>query len=229
MNVDERVYLSSPNDPGRSLWVRDLYLTRESKQRVSTSKSQNNAVLAVAEPIVAITLLDEEIHERYLQVIDTSDRSVVTVIELLSPSNKVDRAAGLESFREKRNQVMRSPAHWVEIDLLRAGVSLTLDETIPDYEYLVHVSPVERRRKGLLWPIRLSQQLPIIGIPLRPKDGQTPLDLQEILDTAYDRAGFDLGIDYKKEPVPPLGKAWKGWADRWLREKGLRPPKKSAK
>ncbi len=45
---------------------------------------------------------------------------------------------------------MRSPAHWVEIDLLRTGGSLMLDEKIPDHEYLVHVSPVERRRKGLL-------------------------------------------------------------------------------
>jgi hypothetical protein len=229
VNVDERVYLSGPNDPGRSLWVPDLYLTRESKQRMSSSTSRSTAVLEVAEPIVAITLLDEEIHERYLQVIDTSNRSVVTVIELLSPGNKVDRAAGLESFQEKRNQVMRSPAHWVEIDLLRAGVSLTLDEKIPDHEYLVHVSPVERRRKGLLWPIRLSQRLPVIGIPLRPKDGNIPLDLQEVLEAAYDRAGFDLGIDYKKEPIPPLSKAWKAWADRLLREKGLLPTKKPAK
>ena len=61
-------------------------------------------------------------------MVDLADRSIVSVIEVLSPSNKVAGAAGLESFQEKRNQVMRSPAHWVEIDLLRAGVSLTVDE-----------------------------------------------------------------------------------------------------
>ncbi len=81
----------------------------------------------------------------------------------------------------------------------------------------------------MLWPIRLSQRLPVIQIPLRPKDGDTPLDLQAVLDTAYDRAGYARGIDYKKEPVPPLSKEWKEWADRLLREKGLRPPKKAAK
>jgi hypothetical protein len=225
VHIEERIYLSGANDPGRRVWVPDLYITKRSKRRSRMPASRSTALLEVAEPIVAITLLEEEIHESYLEVIDVSDRSVVSVIEVLSPSNKVVAADGLESFQKKRNQVMRSPAHWVEIDLLRAGVSLTLDEKIPDHEYLVHVSPVERRRNGVLWPIRLSQRLPVIRIPLRPKDGDTPLDLQAVLDTAYERAGFDLDIDYKKEPVPPLSKKWKEWADRLLREKGLRPPR----
>ena len=66
VNVDERIYLSGPNDPGRSAWVPDLYLTRQSKRRSRVSAAPSTAVLEVAEPIVAITLLDEEIHERYL-------------------------------------------------------------------------------------------------------------------------------------------------------------------
>jgi hypothetical protein len=225
VHIEERIYLSGANDPGRRAWVPDLYITKCSKRGSGIPAAGSTTLLEVAEPIVAIALLEEEIHESYLEVIDVSDRSVVSVIEVLSPSNKVVAADGLESFQKKRNQVMRSPAHWVEIDLLRAGVSLTLDEKIPDHEYLVHVSPVERRRNGVLWPIRLSQRLPVIRIPLRPKDGDTPLDLQAVLDTAYDRAGFDLDIDYKKEPVPPLSKKWKEWADRLLREKGLRPPR----
>jgi hypothetical protein len=228
VHVEERIYLSRPNAPDRRVWVPDLHLTRESKRRPGVSESRRSTLLEVAEPIVAITLLDEEIHENYLQVIDVSDRSIVCVIEVLSPGNKMAGADGLESFQAKRNQVMRSPAHWVEIDLLRAGISLALEEKIPDHEYLIHVSPVERRRKGLLWPIRLFQRLPEIRIPLRPKDGDTPLDLQAVLDTAYDRAGFDLDIDYRKQPVPPLNKEWKEWADRLLREKGLRGPKRAS-
>jgi Protein of unknown function (DUF4058) len=117
---------------------------------------------------------------------------------------------------------MRSPRHWVEIDLLRHGVSLSLRKRIRPHDYLVHVSPTYRRPQGLVWPIRLSQRLPVIPIPLRAGDDDASLDLQSVLDTAYDHAGYDTDIDYTKEPVPSLKPPWAEWSDRWLREKGLR-------
>jgi hypothetical protein len=43
-----------------------------------------------------------------------------------------------------------------------------------------------------------------------------------VLSTAYDRAGDDLEIDYRSDPVPPLDAERAEWADRPLREKGLR-------
>jgi hypothetical protein len=49
-----------------------------------------------------------------------------------------------------------------------------------------------------------------------------PLNLQAVLGTAYDRAGYDLEIDYKSDPVPPLDPEWNAWAHRRLQEKGLR-------
>jgi hypothetical protein len=36
------------------------------------------------------------------------------------------------------------------------------------------------------------------------------------------RRGYAHGIDSTKEPVPPLDPEWTEWADRLLREKGLR-------
>jgi hypothetical protein len=82
----------------------------------------------------------------------------------------------------------------------------------------------DRRPKSLVWPIRLSQRLPVIPIPLQPGDDDSPLDLQALLEVAYRRARYDRVIDYTQEPVPPLTREWKEWADRLLREKGLRPP-----
>ncbi len=64
----------------------------------------------------------------------------------------------------------------------------------------------------------------MIQVPLRAKESTT-LDLQVVLDAAYDRARYGRLIDYTSEPVPPLSKEWKEWADRLLREEGLRPPK----
>jgi hypothetical protein len=63
----------------------------------------------------------------------------------------------------------------------------------------------------------------MISIPLQPGDDDSQLDLQAVLDSAYDRARYERMIDYTKEPDPPLSKEWREWADRMLHEKGLRP------
>jgi hypothetical protein len=63
-----------------------------------------------------------------------------------------------------------------------------------------------------------------VPIPLRAGDDDVILELQTVLDDTYDRAGYDLEIDYGKDAVPPLSPEWNAWADRLLREKGLRQP-----
>jgi hypothetical protein len=60
-------------------------------------------------------------------------------------------------------------------------------------------------------------------VPLKPEDGFAALDLQSVLNTAYDRAGYDLELDYRADPIPPLEGEWNGWAHRLLQKKGLRP------
>jgi hypothetical protein len=52
---------------------------------------------------------------------------------------------------------------------------------------------------------------------LKPGDEDAPLDLQTVLDTAYDRAGYDLEVDYQRSPVPPLADADADAA--WARER----------
>jgi hypothetical protein len=177
----------------------------------------------VAEPIEAIMMaVKEETREARLEIVDRESQSVVTVIELLSPANKVPGSDGRKSFVQKRSLVMDSPSHWVEIDLLRGGFGARPDWLRSPCDYFVHVSRAQRRPKGLVWPIRLSQRLPVITIPLRPEDPDASLDLQAVMSTAYDRAGYDLSVDYTRDPVPPLTGEWAEWADRMLKEKGLR-------
>jgi hypothetical protein len=105
----------------------------------------------------------------------------------------------------------------------KGGIDVAEPLVLETLIYLVHFSPTHRRPLGLVWPIRLSQRFPIIPIPVRAGDDDAPLDLQAILDTAYDHAGYETDIDYTGEPVPPLGPHWNEWSERWLREKGLRP------
>jgi Protein of unknown function (DUF4058) len=123
---------------------------------------------------------------------------------------------------EKRREIMYSPSHWVEIDLLRGSRLVRVPKKVGPHEYLIHVSKKGLRPRGLLYPSRLSQRLPVVPIPLKASDPDARLDLQSVLDTAYDRACYDLEIDYRRKPVPPLIGKLAEWADQLLRSKGLR-------
>jgi hypothetical protein len=176
----------------------------------------------VAEPVVATTWFEEEVRQAYLNILDRESREVVTAIELLSPTNKLSNSAGRKSFEQKRREIMKSPSHWVEIDLLRGSRMVPVPRKVGPHEYLVHVSTNSLMPRGLLYPIRLAQRLPIIPIPLKPEDPDARLDLQVVLDSAYDRAGYDLEIDYRSEARPTLEGELAAWADHLLRSEGLR-------
>jgi hypothetical protein len=106
--------------------------------------------------------------------------------------------------------------------LLRGKRLVRVPKKVGSYEYLVHVSRQDQRPRGLLYPIRLSQRLPVIPIPLKGGDPDACLDLQVALDAIYDRAGYDLEIDYRNDPNPPLIGKQAEWAAELLRSKGLR-------
>jgi hypothetical protein len=221
VRVEERVYLSDQQDPGRAVIIPDMRIVPASAEQHRRATHAAASALATIEPVIATTLFEEEIHEARLEVIDRELRSVVTVIEVLSPTSKYPGSRGERSYQEKRLEVMRSPSHLVEIDLLRGGTAIEVQEALPEYDCLVHVSRFENRPKGKLWPIPLRAPLPQIEIPLRSGDAPATLDLQQVLATAYDRGAYDLDIDYRSDPIPPLSSLHADWANQLLKEKGL--------
>ena len=221
--IEERVYISDEMDSDRSVFVPDIKIVPQGSLEGVPFVPRGGVGVDIAEPIVVTNLIDDEIHEARIEMIDRESRSVVTVIEILSPSNKLPGSAGTLSFEAKRREIMDSPMHWVEIDLLRTGRRIRFRRRLPDCDCLAYVSHAEQRPQGLIWPIRLSQRLPVISIPLKPEDADATLDLQDVLNTAYDRAGYDLDLDYTREPVPPLPPEWAEWSDKLLKSKSLRP------
>jgi hypothetical protein len=222
LRVEERVYVSDQDDPGRKVIIPDVRIADNPNWQGGQLPATAGGGLTVAEPIEVTSLIDDEIHEAQLEVIDRAQRQVITVIEIASPTNKVAGSQGRASYIRKRQEVMNSPSHLVEIDLLRAGDPLNFRELLPPHDYLVHVSIQQRRPGARVWPIRLRQRLPVVPIPLRPEDPPAPLDLQQILVAVYDRAGYDMSINYRDEPTPPLHGENAEWAANLLREKGLR-------
>jgi Protein of unknown function (DUF4058) len=150
----------------------------------------------------------------FLEIRDRDNNELVTVMELLSPSNKYvspDR----EQYLAKARHIQRSWVHFVEIDLLRGGPRMPwLD--MPACDYCVVVSRFERRPKAGFWPIRLRDRLPEIPIPLRRGDADARLDLQHVLHRIYDAAGYQYHI-YSGPPEPPLSPADAAWAEPFLR------------
>ncbi len=149
----------------------------------------------------------------YLEIRDRHDRHLVTVIEVLSPSNKRS-GPDREQYLAKRRQIYASNVHLVEIDLLRGGPRLPLDDP-PECDYCVLVSRAEKRPRIGIWPLRLRERLPEIPIPLRAPDTDARLDLQEALNRLYDAAGYEDYI-YTSSPQPPLPAEDAEWARQFL-------------
>lgn len=211
VQLEEHIYIHDlPPEPRQRLGTADLALAQ------TGSSEQREAAIGLLEAPAEVWLPEQEIERvPFLEVRDRQGRELVTVIERLSPSNK--RAGDdREQYLTKRRELLRSPAHLVEIDLLR-GWNPMPQHRRPECDYSVMVSRAEKRRAADFWPIRLRDRLPSIPIPLRAPDAAAAVDLQEVLHHAYDGPGYEHFI-YKDEPEPSLSATDAAWARQLLAE-----------
>lgn len=164
-------------------------------------------------PQVAELPMAEEIVERYLEIREVATGDVITIIEILSHSNKSTRQ-GREQYEHKRLAVLASMTNLVEVDLLRAGnplpMRLATCGSLGDYRLVVSRSGC--RPQADVYIFRVPQPIPNVPIPLRPGEAEPVLALNQIVHDLYDRAGYDLAVDYSQPPVPPLSGADAQWA-----------------
>jgi len=155
-----------------------------------------------------------------VEIRDVEHRQLVTVIEILSPTNK--RGEGYDEYLGKRDRILRSTAHLMEIDLLRKELRVPMQGTLPSSPYFIFLSRFDQRLLTDIWPIPLDQPLPEVPVPLLPGDADSTLDLQEALTNVYDDSGLKYMIDYCKSPEIPLSPGQEAWVDEGLRAVGLR-------
>jgi hypothetical protein len=164
-----------------------------------------------------VARIDKHVYIRerlgFVEIRDRQDRRLITVLELLSPTNKL-AGPDREHYLAKRGQLLASGTHFVEIDLLRGGPRLPLED-LPQCDYYVLVSRAEERPQAGLWPLRLRDRLPVIPIPLRSPHPDAQLDLQALLNRIYDAAGYEDDI-YTGEPQPRLTPEDAAWAGQFL-------------
>ncbi len=162
-----------------------------------------DAPLHLQLPAVEIT------KQRFLEIRDARSRRLVTVIELLSPSNKM-AGADRDAYLAKRAELLRSQSHFVEIDLLRGGKKPGPPK-LPKCDYYALVSRYQDRPTVAVWPFGLRDPLPAISIPLSAPDPDVSVNLKNVLDRTYDDARFGDHI-YEERPDPPLSAKDAKWA-----------------
>jgi hypothetical protein len=186
--------------------------------------------VAVRTPPVVVTVPGEERTESYLEIYTVrGNHSLVTAIEVLSPSNKTGGTHGREEYLKKQAELLNSRVNLVEIDLLRAGQHTTAAprkdvlKAAGSFDYHISIRRMDDLFQYLVHPIRLEKSLPEIVIPLLPGDPGVNIDLQAVFDRCYDTGPYRRADPYRQPPEPPLTLEQAEWATRLLRDKGLLP------
>ena len=209
VDIEESVYLQE--DLEDDLRFPDVSLRRQDSTAQLDSSS---AGLAVAtEPVLYAVPRLRRYRQRHLAIHDSQTRRLVTVIEILSPTNK---AGGYHDYLAKRDEVFAQAVHLVELDLLRGGRRLpTLEPLHPD-DYYAFVSRHAQRPKVAVFGWTLRDSLPRIPVPLQGADPDAVIGLQDILDTVYDESGYDTSLDYTQAVTPWLPPADANWVQEIL-------------
>jgi hypothetical protein len=156
--------------------------------------------LPITPTSLSVPLLDVEVRLATVEIRDTAHNPLVTSIKILSPVNK--REPGLSKYRDKRRQLHAADVHILEIDLLRRGQRPLMHPRIPPSAYRITLIRATARCADI-WALHLQDALPIVPVPLRAPDTDIPLDLTTAFTTIYDRAAYDLSLNYAEPPPPP--------------------------
>ena len=161
-------------------------------------------------PVELTSPIPEEIPQLTVEIRDVAERRLVTIIEILSPANKV--GDGARDYAERRLSILRTRTHLLEIDLLRQGHRIELIGQLPRASYYAFLSRVQDRPHTLVWPVQLADRLPSVPVPLLPPDPDATLDLQAAVDACFELVGYETLLDYTVPPPPPaldeLEAAW---------------------
>ncbi|MCY7284970.1 MAG: DUF4058 family protein, partial [Cyanobacteria bacterium CAN_BIN43] len=211
--VEKRDYADSLLDgiPDVSVFQRSSDTQSDPK---TTAAEPQRTTATLSEPLVVTVPIAEETQERFLEIREVVTGAIVTVVDVLSPKNK--RAGeGRVKYDAKRQTVLNSTAHLVEIDLLRTGETKPMAGGVTS-DYRILVSRANRRPAAELYPFNLREPLPRFLLPLHPSDREPVVDLQNLLEQVYQEAALELAIDYSTQPIPPLSELDFQWIQSLL-------------
>ena len=127
--------------------------------------------MELAEPVI-VKFRNEPITERFIEIIDcSSGNRVVTVIEFISPTNKIP-GNGFDLYRQKQRELQQAGVSLVEIDLVLGGKRvLSVPLSRIKFRDRTRYQAIVRRgwqwQEAEVYALPLHKRLPAIPIPLR--------------------------------------------------------------
>jgi hypothetical protein len=215
--IEVTVYITG-EDGDHGNVIPDVGVFGSPPARATHSTGDSYAGVALATPYL-LKLPMEPIEEGHVVIRSLKDHSgLITAIEVLSPTNKINRR-GRREYLRKREEYHRANANVVEIDLLRGGADL-IDvpfEQLPErlitpYKAVVRPAHPTANVDGKYYSFPLREALKAILIPLRRSEPEVVLNLQAAIDEAYIKGRYATRIDYSKPPSPPLSAEDAAWA-----------------
>lgn len=186
-------------------------------------------------PSIAINCDVEPTDAYFVEIRDArSGHELVTLIEILSPSNKLP-GRDRQQYLAKRAAILASRTSLIEIDLLRIGerayneldYAEALKRQVPACPYLVAVNRSWHRsgiasRAYEVFPVSLRGLLPVIPIPLREGEPEPTLDLQYMFRETYAAGPYQRGaVNYRQvPPPPPFSDDDRAWVQKCLEPMG---------
>lgn len=212
--IEQLTYLTLLPPPEDRVGRPDAAAVISSEREMGPGGGAAVAPVAVIEPVVAELPQPEEIKQRHLEIRDAETHMVITAIEILSPANKIGRE-GREQYEQKRFKILGSLTNLVEIDLLRGGRPMPMK--VPyQKDYRLVISRSHHRPQAEIYLFGLRDAIPEIPIPLRPNEEEPRLPLNHLLHDLYDKGSYDLMVDYRRPPSPPVSDDDAGWIEERL-------------
>ena len=197
MEIEERFELDVTfpvDDMASRDIIPDLSLTTARAYTGGVSVSEPAGGLLVATPMpVRVT---------YLEVRQAPDDRVVTVVEILSPTNKMP-GSGRTDYVRKREDILASHVNLVEIDLLRGGQPMPLTTPTPPCHYRILVSRERWRPSARLFPFTVQDAIPKFPLPLLDGDTEIEADVGPLLDAMHHTGRYNMAVDYDGPPPGP--------------------------
>ena len=100
------------------------------------------------------------------------------------------------------------------------AIPVVQQNIISHYRILVSRSSV--RLSADLYAFNLPEPIPHFPLPLTGSDTEPTADLQSLLESVYERSGYDYFIDYNKDLELSLSDSDFAWIDSQLKSAGLR-------
>ncbi len=210
--IEEQVRLVSPEAVTAVLYP-DVVVGHGSEPARPPFRAEGTTTQTV-EP-VSVPLLKgelEEFRDTWIEIVRLPDLELVTVIEILSPANKI--GAGRVEYLDKRALLIDRPVNLVELDLLSGGRRLPMKRPMPAGDYFALVARAERRPDCDVYAWSIRQALPTIPIPLKAPDSDVSLNLADAFALAFERGRYARLVNYARPLELSLQPDDKAWAEQ---------------